>query len=81
MTLKATAYRPLKSGSNSGHKPKRGAKAPLHHLKYFTKGDFTMKKFFNFILFLFTGKGECAKEAIEAGVISYEGQGRDKYGK
>lgn len=40
-----------------------------------------MKKFFAFILFLFTGKGDCAKEAIEAGAISYEGQGRDKYGK
>lgn len=40
-----------------------------------------MKKFFNFVLFLLTGKGDFANEAIEAGVISYEGQGRDKYGK
>ena len=40
-----------------------------------------MKKFIDFIVFVFTGKGDFAKEAIEAGVISYEGQGRDKYGK
>ena len=40
-----------------------------------------MKKIVDFIVFLFTGKGDFAKEAIEAGVISYEGQGRDKYGK
>jgi hypothetical protein len=40
-----------------------------------------MKKFFDFIVFLFTGKGDYATEAIEADVISYEGQGRDKYGK
>jgi hypothetical protein len=40
-----------------------------------------MKKFFDFIVFLFTGKGDYATEAIDEGVISYEGQGRDKYGK
>lgn len=40
-----------------------------------------MKKFFDFVLLLFTGKGDFANEAIEAGVVSYEGQGRNKYGK
>ena len=35
----------------------------------------------NEIVFLFTGKGEAANEMIELGLISYEGQGRDKYGK
>ena len=40
-----------------------------------------MKKFFDFILFLFTGKGDFANNAFENGAISYEGQGRDKYGK
>ena len=40
-----------------------------------------MKKFFDIILFLLTGKGEVANKAIEEGLISYEGQGRDKYGK
>ena len=40
-----------------------------------------MKKIIDFIVFLLTGKGDFAKEAIEAGAISYEGQGRDKYGK
>jgi hypothetical protein len=40
-----------------------------------------MKKVIDFIVFLFTGKGDFAKEAIDEGLISYEGQGRDKYGK
>lgn len=40
-----------------------------------------MKKFFDFILFLFTGKGDLANDAIESGAVSYEGQGRDQYGK
>ena len=40
-----------------------------------------MKKIIDVIVCVFTGKGDLAKEAIEAGAISYEGQGRDKYGK
>lgn len=40
-----------------------------------------MKKVLDFIVFLFTGKGDYATEAIEAGAVSYEGQGRDKYGR
>ena len=40
-----------------------------------------MKKFFDFIVFLFTGKSDYATEAINEGVISYEGQGHNKYGK
>lgn len=40
-----------------------------------------MKKVLDFIIFLFTGKGDFAAAAIEAGAVSYEGQGRDKYGK
>ena len=39
-----------------------------------------MKKIIDFIVFIFTGKGDYVKDAIDAGVISYEGQGRDKYG-
>ena len=35
----------------------------------------------NGILFVLTGKGEIAKAAIREGLISYEGQGRDEYGK
>jgi hypothetical protein len=31
-------------------------------------------------VFVFTGKGDFAKDAVETGVVSYEGQGRDKYG-
>jgi hypothetical protein len=40
-----------------------------------------MKKVFNWIMFLLTGKGALADEMVDEGVISYEGQGRDKYGK
>ena len=39
-----------------------------------------MKKVLDFIVFVLTGKGAIANEAIEAGILSYEGQGRDKYG-
>jgi hypothetical protein len=39
------------------------------------------KKILNWLVFLVSGKGELADEAIEAGILSYEGQGRDKYGK
>ena len=39
-----------------------------------------MKKIIDFIVCLFTGKGDFAKDAIDAGLVSYEGQGRNKYG-
>lgn len=40
-----------------------------------------MKKVLDLIVFLFTGKGDYTKDTIDAGLVSYEGQGRDKYGK
>lgn len=40
-----------------------------------------MKKIIDCIMFLLTGKGPLADEMVNEGVISYEGQGRDKYGK
>jgi hypothetical protein len=40
-----------------------------------------MKKIIDIIVFLFTGKGDYAKQFIDEGIISHEGQGRDKYGK
>lgn len=40
-----------------------------------------MKNFLNWIIFLFTGKGEIANEAVDEGLIDLSGQGRDKYGK
>lgn len=40
-----------------------------------------LKSVLNWFVFLLTGKGEIADEAIREGIISYEGQGRDKYGK
>ena len=40
-----------------------------------------LKNILNWFVFLFTGEGEIADEMVNEGVISYEGQGRDKYGK
>lgn len=44
-----------------------------------------MKNFFkrvaDWLIFLFTGKGEIGKEAADEGLVDYGGQGRDKYGK
>ena len=40
-----------------------------------------LKNVLNWFVFLLTGKGEIADEAIREGVISYEGQGRDEFGK
>jgi hypothetical protein len=40
-----------------------------------------MKKMLDLVVFLFTGKGDYAKDTINAGLVSYEGQGRDKYGR
>lgn len=40
-----------------------------------------LKNILNWFVFLLTGKGELADEMIELGLISYEGQGCDKYGK
>jgi hypothetical protein len=38
-----------------------------------------MKKFFAFIKSLFDGSA--MREAIDGGAVSFEGQGRNKYGK
>jgi len=40
-----------------------------------------LKRIFDNIEFVLTGKGTIADEAIDEGLISYEGQGRDKYGR
>ena len=40
-----------------------------------------LKSILNWFVFLLTGKGEIAEEAVREGLISYEGQGRDEYGK
>lgn len=40
-----------------------------------------LKNILNWFVFLLTGKGEIADDAIREGLISYEGQGRDKFGK
>ena len=40
-----------------------------------------LKRVFDWIVFILTGKGEIANEAIDEGLIDYSGQGRDKYGR
>ena len=40
-----------------------------------------LKNILNLFVLLITGKGKFADEAVEAGVVSFEGQGRDKFGK
>ena len=40
-----------------------------------------LKNILNWFVFILTGKGEIGEEAIREGLISYEGQGRDEYGK
>jgi hypothetical protein len=39
-----------------------------------------MSKIIDIIIFLLIGKGRIAKLAVDNGIVSYEGQGRDKYG-
>ena len=41
----------------------------------------TLKKFLNWTVFLFTGKGEIGNKAVDEGLIDHSGQGRNKYGK
>lgn len=40
-----------------------------------------MKMFWNLILLIFAHRGEWAEDAVKNGVVSYEGEGRNKYGK
>lgn len=40
-----------------------------------------IKRILNWFMFILTGKGPIADEAIEVGLIDHSGQGRDKYGK
>ena len=40
-----------------------------------------LKTVLDWIVFLLTGQGEIAKQGVDAGILSFEGQGRDKYGR
>ena len=40
-----------------------------------------LKKIGSEIMFILTGKGDAADEMISLGLISYEGQGRDQFGR
>ena len=40
-----------------------------------------VRKIFDVLAFLLTGKGKIADEGVDAGVLDYSGQGRDKYGR
>lgn len=57
------------------HKKKKGKK---EQMKKVVK---ILKAIGNWCVFLFTGKGEIANEAIDEGLVDYSGQGRDKHGK
>jgi hypothetical protein len=38
------------------------------------------KKVLDWFVFILTGKGDIANEAVDAGLCDFSGQGRDKYG-
>ena len=38
-------------------------------------------KIYDVFVFVLTGKGKIGKEMVDADLISYEGQGRDRYGR
>jgi hypothetical protein len=40
-----------------------------------------LKRVLDWVVFILTGKGEIANEAVDDGLIDYSGQGRDKYGR
>lgn len=40
-----------------------------------------MKSILNWFVFLLTGKGEIADEAVSENLVDYSGQGKDKFGK
>jgi hypothetical protein len=40
-----------------------------------------LKNILNWFVLLTTGRGKLTDEAIEHGIVSFEGQGRDKFGK
>ena len=42
---------------------------------------FIMKKLLDFIMFVLFGNGAIMEEAINEGLVSKEGQGRNEYGK
>jgi hypothetical protein len=40
-----------------------------------------LKNILNWFVFLLTGKGEVANEAVMMDAVDFSGQGRDKFGK
>ena len=40
-----------------------------------------LKAVFNWIVYAITGSGDLAGEMVDAGIIDYSGQGRNKYGR
>lgn len=39
-----------------------------------------LKKFFNAVMFIMTGRGELTRQAVNDGLVDLSDQGRDKYG-
>ena len=40
-----------------------------------------VKRFMAWVIFVFTGRGEIAREGVDADICDYSGQGRDTYGR
>lgn len=59
-------------------KDRAGAVTPAESEKVMKK---IVKIFLDWVVALFTGKGEVGHKAVDDGLIDLSGQGRDKYGK
>lgn len=40
-----------------------------------------IKRALEWVVFILTGRGEIAREAVDEGLCDFSGQGRNKYGK
>lgn len=45
------------------------------------KLKYILRRIGEWLMFLLTGKGTVANEAVDAGICDFSGQGRDKYGR
>ena len=45
------------------------------------KGKIIMKKILDFIIFMLGGKCDLTDEAVAEGLVSFEGQGRNEFGR
>lgn len=64
-----------------GTQGERNAQKRKNEVKKMKKIFKVLKKIGSEIMFILTGKGDAADEMISLGLISYEGQGRDQFGR